>query len=67
MGFTANSDIAITHFTTSTPQIKIGKAFEFSLQILSHQKQKLLVDYVMEFATDGWEEKQSKGFQTQAI
>jgi 3-methyladenine DNA glycosylase AlkC len=53
LGFGGKPDVTISDFVTSTPQVKVGEAFEFSLQIHSHKKQNLIVDYVMDFASDG--------------
>lgn len=53
LGFEANPDIVISHLTSSTPQVTVGNAFEFSVQIQANKKQKLMIDYVMEFASDG--------------
>ncbi|MFG6094171.1 DNA alkylation repair protein [Leptothoe sp. ISB3NOV94-8A] len=53
IGFGSKPDITITNFSTSTPQVKVGDAFEFSFDIRAHKSQKLLVDYLMYFANDG--------------
>ncbi|MEM7132821.1 MAG: DNA alkylation repair protein [Chloroflexota bacterium] len=52
LGFGGKPDIGITDFATSTSEVVIGNAFEFSLTIRSNKKQKLVVDYLMEFATE---------------
>ncbi|MEM7032280.1 MAG: DNA alkylation repair protein [Chloroflexota bacterium] len=52
IGFGEAPEITITDFETSTPQVVIGEAFMFSLQIQAHKTQKLAIDYVMTFATD---------------
>ncbi len=53
LGFGAEPDIAITTFTTTTPVVKLGDAFEFSLVIQAQSDQNLLIDYLMRFASDG--------------
>lgn len=53
IGFGAKPDITVTNFYTSTPQVRVGEAFEFFLDICSNKSQKLLVDYTMYFANDG--------------
>lgn len=53
LGFGDEPDIDITTLVTTTPQVNIGDAFEFSLTLHSNKQQKLLVDYQMEFASDG--------------
>ena len=53
LGFGAKPDITVTNFCTSTPSVKLGSAFEFSLDICSHKSQHLLVDYLMYFASAG--------------
>lgn len=52
LGFGGKPDITISEFVTSTPQVPIGDAFEFSLEITANKQQKLVVDYLMEFATE---------------
>ena len=58
IGFGIKPDITVTNFSTSTPQVKVGDAFEFSLDIRSNKSQKLLVDYLMYFASDGKKQAQ---------
>ena len=53
IGFGGKPDIIIQEFSTSTPKVRIGEAFEFSLNICSNKPQKLLVDYLMRFASNG--------------
>ncbi len=53
MGFGEEPDVSISDFVTSTPTVKIGEAFEFSLTIHPNKDQNLMIDYVMDFATDG--------------
>lgn len=53
MGYGAEPDITISDFVTSTPEVKIGEAFEFSLTITPNKDQNLMIDYQMVFATDG--------------
>lgn len=52
LGYGAEPEIEVCNFVTSTPDVVVGEAFLFSLEIVSHKRQKLLVDYVMTFATD---------------
>lgn len=51
LGYDTEPDVTITEFSTSTPQVKIGEAFEFSLTLRSNKKQKLALDYLMLFAS----------------
>ncbi|MEL6231100.1 MAG: DNA alkylation repair protein [Cyanobacteria bacterium J06627_3] len=53
LGFGAKPDITIANFGTRTPEVRLGSAFEFSLDICSNKSQHLLIDYVMHFASDG--------------
>lgn len=53
LGFGDAPDVTITDFTTSTPHVQIGEAFIFSVTIQAHKPQKLMVDYVMLFASNG--------------
>ena len=53
LGFGVKPDITITHFSTSTPVVRVGTAFEFSLELRANKPQNLLVDYLMTFASDG--------------
>ncbi|MEM9266968.1 MAG: DNA alkylation repair protein [Cyanobacteria bacterium P01_F01_bin.13] len=53
LGFGAKPDITVTNLSTITPKVNVGSTFEFSLDICSHKSQKLVVDYLMQFASDG--------------
>ena len=53
MGFGEEPDITIIDFATTTPQVVVGDAFLFSLTIKANKPQKLLVDYLMTFASNG--------------
>ncbi|MFK7802881.1 MAG: DNA alkylation repair protein [Anaerolineae bacterium] len=53
LGFGEEPDITISDFVTSTPDVKIGDAFEFSLTLTPNKDQNLMIDYTMLFATDG--------------
>lgn len=53
LGFAGASDITIVELGTSTPQVRVGDAFLFSLTLRAHTPQKVLLDYVMTFAGDG--------------
>ncbi len=53
LGFGDAPEIAIMNFVTTTPVVKLGEAFEFSLEIEARLAQNLLVDYVMLFASEG--------------
>lgn len=52
LGFGEIPNITITNFSTSTPEVRVGEAFQFVLEFESHQPQNLLVDYLMTFASD---------------
>lgn len=58
LGFKTKPEITIANFSTTTPTVRVGSAFEFSLDICSHQQQKLVVDYLMYFASDGRKQPQ---------
>lgn len=53
MGFGEDPDITIAEFATSTPRVRVGAAFQFSLTLKANRPQNLLIDYVMTFAGDG--------------
>ena len=53
LGFGANPDVKIHRLQTSQPTVRIGEAFEFSFEIEAMQPQNLMVDYVMQFASEG--------------
>ncbi|NET73974.1 MAG: DNA alkylation repair protein, partial [Sphaerospermopsis sp. SIO1G2] len=53
LGFGETPEITIAKFVTSAPVVKVGEAFEFSLEITAHKTQNLMIDYLMTFATDG--------------
>ncbi len=61
LGFGGQPDIAISDFTTSTPVVKIGEALQFTLTFRARKAQKLVVDYLMEFAGDGAAAEARKG------
>ena len=58
LGFGGKPDITIIHFSTSTPVVQVGAAFEFTLELRANKSQKLLVDYLMTFAGDGKKQPQ---------
>lgn len=49
LGFTSDPEIKLVDFSSTTPKVKLGTAFEFSLVLQSKKNQKLLLDYVVEF------------------
>jgi 3-methyladenine DNA glycosylase AlkC len=53
LGFGEEPAITISDFVTSTPNVKIGEPFEFSLTLTPSKSQSLMIDYVMLFASDG--------------
>ena len=63
LGFGAKPDITITDFATSTPQVAIGEAFVFSLKIHAHKQQKLVIDYLMHFASNNTAGNRKQGGQ----
>lgn len=58
LGFGAEPDLDIIQFSTSTPEVSVGEAFEFVLEIRANRAQNLLVDYLMRFATAGKQQPQ---------
>lgn len=53
IGFGREPDITI-ELTTSTPRVRVGDSFQFTLTVRANQRpQKLLIDYVMTFAGEG--------------
>ena len=58
LGFGTKPDIEIIDFSTQTPVVPIGEAFEFSLTLRANRAQNLLVDYLMVFASDGKKQPQ---------
>jgi len=58
LGFGDSPNIEIKSLTTTTPIVKLGETFEFSLKIQARQAQRLLVNYSMQFATDGKQRSQ---------
>ncbi|MGB1252204.1 MAG: DNA alkylation repair protein [Candidatus Promineifilaceae bacterium] len=53
LGFGETPEVTIRGFSTHTPTVKIGEAFEFVLTIESHKAQNIMADYVMRFASNG--------------
>ncbi|AFY39691.1 hypothetical protein Lepto7376_3494 [[Leptolyngbya] sp. PCC 7376] len=58
LGFNQQPSVKITNLMTSTPIVKIGSAFEFSLEIYADKKQDILVDYSMIYAGTGRKQSQ---------
>jgi 3-methyladenine DNA glycosylase AlkC len=53
IGFGDRADVAMIELATSTPRVRVGDAFRFSVTLRARRTQKLLIDYVMTFAGDG--------------
>jgi 3-methyladenine DNA glycosylase AlkC len=53
LGYGDTPDITILTFQTATPEVKIGEAFHFTLALKANKPQKLLIDYQMQFASNG--------------
>jgi len=58
LGFGDSPEIEITNLVTTTPIVKLGEAFEFSLELRAQQAQRLLVNYSMQFAAEGKQRSQ---------
>ncbi|MBK03925.1 MAG: DNA alkylation repair protein [Deltaproteobacteria bacterium] len=52
LGFDGHPDVTISGLKTNTPEVVVGDAFVFECTITSNKSQSLLIDYVMEFATE---------------
>jgi 3-methyladenine DNA glycosylase AlkC len=50
VGFGGEPDVTITELATTTPQVRLGDAFRFSLTVRANAPQRLLIGYVMTFA-----------------
>ena len=53
IGFEPEADITVVSLMTSTPHVRVGESFRFSLTLRADRRANLLVDYVMTFAGDG--------------
>ena len=49
LGFGAKPDITVVTLSSSTPEVIVGSALEFELELESHKKQNLMIDYVMHY------------------
>lgn len=49
LGYSTNPDISIHNLTIKKTEIQLGKYLDFSFEIKSHKKQKLLIDYVVQY------------------
>ncbi len=49
LGFGTKPDITVSKLISSTPEVIVGNALEFELEIESHKKQNLMIDYVMHY------------------
>lgn len=67
IGFGERAEITLVDFSTTTPRVRVGDAFHFSLTFQSHRAQTLLVDYAMRFAGDGSTEGGRKVFKLKRI
>jgi 3-methyladenine DNA glycosylase AlkC len=52
IGFGGEPDIAILELSTSTPRVRVGEAFVFSLTLRANSRQRLLIDYLMTFPSE---------------
>lgn len=66
IGFGDKPNISIGNLKTTTPQVSVGEAFEFSFDVHAHKKQSLVIDYVMQFANNG-KSKSQKVFKLKTL
>ena len=52
LGFGVKPDVSIERLETSTPEVVVGNALEFEVEIVSNKKQNLMIDYVMHFYSE---------------
>ena len=50
IGFSPNPQIEISQLASTSSIVKVGESFEFSFVLKSLKKQKLMLDYIIEFA-----------------
>lgn len=53
IGYRADEDVSIVELETSTPQVRVGDVFRFSVTLRAASRQRLLIGYVMTFAGEG--------------
>ena len=67
LGYGETPDIDILTFQTETPTVNIGETFIFTLTIKANKPQKLLIDYQMQFASDGQRAPGQKMFKLKQL
>ena len=67
LGYGETPAIDIVTFQTETPTVKIGEAFSFTLTLRAKKSQKLLIDYQMQFASDGQRAPGQKMFKLKQL
>lgn len=58
LGFHGAPDVELREFAIHTPVVELGLSLEFSLEVEANRHEKLLVDWVLHFATDGERESE---------
>ncbi len=53
IGFGGKPDVDIVEFSIATPEVVVGNACEFVLKLKARKEQGLLIDYIMDFASNG--------------
>ncbi len=67
LGFGGKPKITVRELKRHTPAVRVGEAFEFSLVLESLKKQNLVIDYRMDFASDGKKKRGQKVFKLKAL
>lgn len=60
LGFTSQPKIKLQEFSVVSDTIKVGQACEFNVAFESLQQQKLMIDYVLEFASGTTQQRVSR-------
>lgn len=66
LGFGGTPEVEVQELKGHRPVVKVGEAFEFSLRLKSLEKQNLVVDYRMDFASEG-KKRGQKVFKLKAL
>jgi len=66
LGFTGKPDIKLLRFNPLMSEVMIGEALEFELHFIGHKEQKLIIDYILEYASPH-KKKSQKVFKLKQI
>jgi 3-methyladenine DNA glycosylase AlkC len=60
IGYGEEPDISIVELATTTPRVRVGESFRFSMTVRAASPQRLLIGYVMTFAGEGRRQREKE-------